>query len=454
MFLSKRLMVIVVAFCLLLTPIVTYAGSARVYSLSLNTNDYWILPDFANIYTNPAYINVYPQSLEFNAANYQGKPAPFSSFTAKVDERVTLGITLGYPQPSFFNPYCAANPGGTFKNFDSQVEFNNDSGLVIPAANPIETSNILFHFGYVFDELKIGISASYIGLNSQDVTEDPPPGTSEIRSTAHQDYSINIGLLTGDIGPLSSMAVNIGGEFPSLTRRYSKITATASDIREISATDAWIYKLGFAGTLDTTPDNSLTFSLNYSSSYYPSNSFERRDNNNDGDFTDPGEEGSADSFLAERYSIKFGISDRLKLSGNGLLFAGVYGHIFKFKQYATGLHADGSQYDNSIYKSNRFTVPVIIGGEFRLTDWLVARISGVKNIITFTKWYDESTSAIPYTDFTSEAGDSYINAGIGIYYKNFSADLCFETPWSGNSDAFAGDFNGYTATRLSLAWKF
>jgi hypothetical protein len=448
--LSKLFFTLITLIILTLIPTTVLASPGRTASLSLNPNDYWILSDSTNILTNPAYINLYSQSIELTAGGYDenGNPAPVSSLLIKPDPKITLGLTLGYPESSFYNRYTIENPGDTCQDFTSQASLANGSGLLVPAAGEILTTNLGLHFGYDFDSWKLGVSASYISLNSQDVTENPAPGVTEIKTSSHQDFQFGLGLLT------DTMSLSAGAEFPALTRKYSNTDAVtgSADIREVNCTGASVYKLGFVKSFTTSLDNQLILSINYSAANFPSTAFEHRDIDGDGLLTGAGEEGTDDRFLAQRYLIQFGLADRLLVSEKGMIFFGAYGHIYKFKQYAKGFNAGGNIYDSSIKKSNEFTVPVFIGGEMSLASWLTLRISGRKHIISFTKWYDE-TSGQTLTDFTSSESPSSVNAGLGIKLKDLEIDWSLETPM-GNHGEPTTTGNIYGSSILSVTWKF
>ena len=498
---TKHRWIFIVLIILLSASTFLHANSARISALGLVLGESdWMVKDPGNIYYNPAYMHSYNGLIEANTLDKLGDDKPFGSAFVKVNSILNLGITVGYPlyNSSELNVFRSGKPSDNINNLylrTVNTSILDYSTLLTPATtmvyNALATApfdiqddltinKLMLHFGANFKSIKLGLTIRYTGEGFEDhetITDLITPGntTTTAKAGKNSELGIIFGAIVEDVAFINELAFDLGMTFPSFLRKDQTTSAGNAilDIREMSSDGAYVFSAGVNMTINTSKKNDLLFRFVYSIEDYSIKHTEMLDNDGNGSYFDFGDINITDNYGRSYNTLIIGIANRVKVGGIGFIYGGAYYKLVKHNISASGSRADtiqnGPNYTTPVEASiTENILPVIVGGEFNIADWIVARFSVLKEFFksrkeintlrNYTAGTSDLTSIVESTDSFDYQGDTSLNIGMTIRVGNFSIDWVINKRWISDggllsSSGVTADFDNLS-TQFSISWKF
>lgn len=498
----KRTALITSLLCLLITT----AGSAnlaRIAGLGLLTGDSdWIINDPENIISNPALLPLHTGRIgliELNAIDNEAENV-YGTALFSIGKRLHMGLTIGYPMQNAtdLNLYRTGDPansayivkqtygeGGllTWPSIIPTVLSPFSSAAVSPGNldETVDKQSIAVHTAVDLDNILTGFTVSYggAGAESEDLFSNVTNISNSTRTAESawlRQFEFKAGLHIKQLMQNLTVSIDSSFQLPVLdrsSRTYHPYDPAYYNERNISFYHA--YGVSGGTTVKYSLNKFTSFALRFQYKYqdYSISVKERVDNNGDGDYMSDASDRNITDWHIRRYNTWLtGLSaNHYIFFQNGIslnVFVGSYFKLVKHDIRSQGSRADnntsvtGDNYTDP-YELNvtEIRMPVIIGGEAKLADWLIARFSAVRNVIdswkertvlrNFTAGIDNVISYSEYTRSFKEAPLTILNVGMTLKLAGFTMDWLVKKSWFGKGGSLVGEEEAIS-TQFSISF--
>lgn len=467
------------------------ASLARVASLGLVLGDSdWMVSDAGNITTNPALLALHTGSVGLFELNSIDNTAENVYGTAlfKLGKKWHAGLSIGYPvmNATDLNLYRSGDPS----NAAGIVMQSVSSGglLTYPTVTPTILSpfasaataplsldeavlkqDVALFVAVDLDPLLIGLSVSYagVGVDAKDTLSNVTnvSNSSQTAASASLSYmEIRAGARYKELLPDLDATLDIGLFLPmqsrnsSMTRPYQ---AAYYNEQDVSSYGAWGIQAGTTLTYALDMYTSVLFRFQYRHQDYSVRVIDRLDNNGDGNFMiDPADRNITDWHLRIYDSWLAGLSASHRIFFNNVsslnVFVGTYLKLVRHDIRSLGTRGDNNAattgdnyvdpYDLAVTET---LLPIVIGGEAKITSWATARISALRNIVDY--WSEYTTlrhytagvnSVVTVSEYErgfKRAPLTQLNIGLSLGGSGFTMDWLIKKSWFGKGGSLIGE---------------
>lgn len=487
----------------LLSATALHANLARIAGLGLIAGDSdWIISDPANINSNPALLPLHTGRIgliELNAIDNEAENV-YGTALFNLGKKIHIGLTVGYPMQNAtdLNLYNTGDPANS--TYIIKQTYGEGGLLTWPTVTPsilspfssaavnpgnldetVDKQSLAIHSAIDLESVLLGLSFNFGGAGSE--SEDLFTNVTNISNSTRTAESASLHQLEFKAGlhlkePFKNFDISIDTSFQlPLLERSSRIyhpydTAYYNE-RKISFFNAYGISGGTTLKYNMNKFTSFSLRLQYKHQDYSISVKERVDNNGDGDYMSDASDRNITDWHIRRYNTYLaGLSANHYIffqSGISLnVFVGSYIKMVKHDIRSQGSRADnntsvtGDNYtDPYEMEVTEIRVPIIIGGEAKLADWLIARFSAVRNVID--NWKEHTTlrnftagvnNVITYSEYTREFKDApltLLNVGMTLKLSGFTMDWLIKKSWFGKGGSLVGEEEAIS-TQFSISF--